>query len=439
MTNVPIGSIRRNPRNARTHSKKQIRQIANSIREFGFGSPLLIDEDGVLLAGHGRLAAAELLGLTALPVVVMSGLTEAKKRAFVLADNRLPESAGWDRELLSIEIPEVIEALRSENIEPSVLGFEPTEIDQLATDFAVEQPTEEELPIRVPERAVSRRGDHWRLGDHRLMCGDARDAATVRSLMGGQCASMVFADPPYNVRIRDVVGRGKISHNEFEMASGEMTSAEFRAFLSITLGLALNHSLQGAVHFVAMDWRHVSDLVEAGKNIYSELLNICCWVKTNAGQGSFYRSQHEMIAVFRVGDAKHLNNIELGRHGRNRTNVWRYAGVNTFRSGRMKDLRSHPTVKPVAMVKDAILDVTRRHEIVLDPFCGSGTTILAAEQVGRRAYGLEIAPGYVDVAIDRWQAVTKKDAVCLATGLTFEEIAERRKDPKADIATRLAG
>jgi DNA modification methylase len=368
----------------------------------------------------------------------MSGLTEAKKRAFALADNRLPENAGWDRELLSVEIPEVIEALRNEDIDPSVLGFEPTEIDGLAADFAVEESAEEE-PIRLRDRAVSRRGDHWRLGDHRLMCGDARDAATILSLMGGECASMLFADPPYNVRIRDVVGRGRISHNEFEMASGEMTSAEFRVFLSITLGLAANHSLQGAVHFVAMDWRHVSDLVEAGRNIYGTLLNVCVWVKTNAGQGSFYRSGHELIAVFRVGDAKHQNNIELGRHGRNRSNVWRYAGVNTFRRGRMKDLRSHPTVKPVAMVKDAIQDVTRRHEIVLDPFCGSGTTILAAEQVGRRAYTLEIEPRYVDVAIDRWQASTKKDAVCVATGLTFDEIAERRRNDKADDRTRLAG
>ncbi|MGB9367332.1 MAG: DNA methyltransferase [Xanthobacteraceae bacterium] len=439
MTNVPTGSIKRNARNARTHSKRQVRQIANSIREFGFGSPLLVDEDSVLLAGHGRLAAAQQLGLATVPVVIMTGLTDAKKRAFALADNRLPESAGWNRQLLSVEIPELVEALRSEDIDPAVLGFEPTEIDQLAADFAIEDLTEEEPPIRLRNHAVSRRGDHWRLGDHRLLCGDARDAAVLRSLMGGEHASMVFTDPPYNVRIRGVVGRGKVSHDEFAMASGELTSAEFRAFLSTTLALAANHSLQGAVHFVAMDWRHIADLLEVGKGVYPELLNICCWVKTNAGQGSFYRSQHELIAVFRVGEAKHQNNIELGKHGRNRSNVWRYAGVNTFRTGRMKDLRSHPTVKPVAMVKDAIQDVTRRHEIVLDPFCGSGTTILAAEQVGRRACALEIEPRYVDVAIDRWQVATKKDAVCVVTGLTFGEIEERRKDAKAANPRQLTG
>src|SRR4051812_7682599 len=201
LTNVPIGLIKPNPRNARTHSKKQIRQIASSIREFGFGSPLLIDEDGVLLAGHGRLAAAEQLGLTTVPVIVMSGLTAARKRAFTLADNRLAESAGWDRERLAVEIPEVIEALRAEEIDVSVLGFEPAEIDHLAADFAVENPPEEEPPIRLRRHVVSRPGDHWGLGTHRLMCGDARDEATLRGLMTNEPASMVFTDPPYNLKV----------------------------------------------------------------------------------------------------------------------------------------------------------------------------------------------------------------------------------------------
>ena len=221
------------------------------------------------------MAAAEQLGSATVPAIVMCGLTEAKKRAFALADNRLPESAGWDRELLSVEIPEVIEALRSEEIDPSVLGFEPTEIDQLAADFAVEEPRRGRATVRLRERAVSRWGDQWRLGYHRLMCGDARDAAAIRDLMGGERASMVFTDPPYNVRVRDIVGRGKVRHAEFAMASGEMTSGEFRDFLTTTLGIAAKYSLQGSVSYVAMDWRHVADLIEAGKEVYSELLNVC--------------------------------------------------------------------------------------------------------------------------------------------------------------------
>ena len=439
MCDVPIKQIRPNPRNVRTHSKKQIRQIANSIREFGFQSPLLIDEDRVILAGHGRWAAAEVLGLATVPAIVISNLSEAKKRALAIADNRLAESSKFDRELLSIELPQVIEALRSEEVDVSVLGFEPTEIDQLEVDFAVEKAAEEEPPIRLRERTVSRRGDHWHLGNHHLMCGDARDAAAMCGLMGSERASMVFTDPPFNVKIRDIVGRGKVRHAEFAMASGEMTSAEFRSFLAASLGLAAKCSLQGAVHYVAMDWRHIADLIETGKDVYSELLNVCCWVKTNAGQGSFYRSQHEFVAVFRVGDVKHLNNVELGRHGRSRSNVWRYAGVNTFGKDRIRDLRLHPTVKPVAMVKDAIQDVTRRHDVVLDPFCGSGTTILAAEQVGRRAYALEIEPRYVDAAVDRWQASTGRDAICATSGLCFDEIAERRKEAGASNAKPSAG
>jgi len=426
--NMPVSQIRRNPRNARTHPKTQIRQIANSIREFGFRNPILVDENSVILCGHGRLLAAQQLGMTLVPAIMISDLSEAKKRALCLAENRLYEGGGWDREMLAVEIPEVMEALREQEIDVAVLGFEPAEIDQLASDFAVsaEEPSDEGPPIRVPDKAVSVLGDLWCLGRHRLLCGDARDAATVARLMGPDRASMAFTDPPYNVRVRDVVGRGNVKHSEFAMASGEMSAAEFQEFLKATLRLAADYSLQGAVHFVTIDWRHVAELIEAGREIYSALLNVVCWVKSNAGQGSFYRSQHELIGVFRVGDAKHLNNIELGRHGRSRSNVWRYAGANTFRKGRMDDLRTHPTVKPVAMIKDALQDVTRRNEIVLDPFCGSGSTILAAEQVGRRTYALELEPRYVDAAVARWQAYSRKDAICGETGLIYQEIVDNR-------------
>ena len=237
---------------------------------------------------------------------------------------------------------------------------------------------------------------------------------------------MAFLDPPYNVAVRTIVGRGKTKHSEFAMASGEMSRDEFTDFLITALGTAATVSTDGAVHFVCMDWRHVEELVSAGRSIYGAMLNLIAWVKTNAGQGSFYRSQHELIGVFRVGSLPHLNTVELGRHGRNRSNVWHYAGANTFRAGRMDDLHAHPTVKPIALIVDAIKDCTVRHQIILDSFSGSGSTLLAAERTGRRGYGLEIDPGYVDVAVRRWQMLTGKDAVHGLSGQTFEEIGEQR-------------
>jgi len=237
---------------------------------------------------------------------------------------------------------------------------------------------------------------------------------------------MVFDDPPFNVRVADIVGRGKTKHREFAMGSGEMTSQEFQAFLQLTLQNAADVSRDGAVHFVCMDWKHLGDLLAVGDRVYPQMLNLIAWVKSNGGQGSFYRSQHEMIAVYRCGNEGHLNNIELGKHGRNRTNVWHYAGVNSFGKGRMKDLQSHPTVKPVAMIADAIKDCTKRNDIVLDTFGGSGSTMLACERVGRKARLIEYDPVYTDVAIRRWQDFTRRDAVHADRRKTFDEIAEDR-------------
>jgi hypothetical protein len=234
------------------------------------------------------------------------------------------------------------------------------------------------------------------------------------------------------------VGRGQIKHQEFAMASGEMAAPAFTSFLIDSLTVAARASIDGAVHFVCMDWRHVGELVEAGRVAYGTMLNLIAWVKSNAGQGSFYRSQHELIGVFRVGDSPHLNTIELGRHGRSRSNVWKYAGVNTFRSGRMDDLRAHPTVKPVALVADAIKDCTQRNQIVIDTFSGSGTTLLAAERVGRKARAMDLDPRYVDVAIRRWQAFTGRDAIHVETGLTFDEVAGGRNDRAAARCNRRA-
>jgi DNA modification methylase len=430
---ITVDALKPNARNARVHSKKQIRQIADSIAAFGFLVPILIDDGGLIIAGHGRYEAAVLLGLQKVPVIQVEGLSAAKRRALALADNKIAQNAGWDRELLATELPELADILVVEGLDISITGFAPVEIDQIATDF--EEDASDPADTVDPEWAngapLSTPGDLWELGGHRLLCGDARNANDLARLLGEARAAMAFLDPPYNVRVRDIVGRGQIKHSEFAMASGELSRTGFVEFLKQSLAVAAAVSRDGAVHFVCMDWRHLGELLEAGGLVYDEMVNLVVWAKTNAGQGSFYRSAHELVGVFRVGKAAHLNNVELGRHGRSRSNVWHYAGVNTFRAGRLDELKCHPTVKPVALVADAIKDCTGRGDIVLDTFCGSGTTILAAERVGRRAYTIEIEPRFVDVAIKRWQAFSRKDAMHADSGLSFDELASKRAEATA--------
>jgi DNA modification methylase len=425
---IAINTIKPNPRNARTHAKKQIRQIADSINTFGFAVPIVIDESGMILAGHGRYAAAQTLGMKEVPVIALTGLSAAKKRALALADNKVAENAGWDRELLEIELSELSEVLIEENIDIAITGFSAAEIDLLSADFedGSSEPADSIDPQWLTSSPVSKAGELWQLGSHRILCGDARDQANLGRLMGESRAAMAFLDPPYNVRVRDIVGRGQVKHEEFAMASGEMSRTDFADFLSKSLHAASSVSQDGAVHYICMDWRHIGELLEAGEQVYGETLNLVVWVKSNAGQGSFYRSQHELIAVFRVGEKAHLNNIELGRHGRCRSNVWRYADVNTFGVGRLDERKAHSTVKPITLVADALKDCTRRGDIVLDTFSGSGTTILAAERVGRRAFAIEIEPRFVDVAVRRWQAFTRKDAIDLTSGRCFDEAAAQQ-------------
>jgi DNA modification methylase len=427
---TPIGELKPNKRNARTHSKKQIRQVENSILRFGFVNPIVADESGVVIAGHARLKAAASLGLKDVPVITVPGLTEAQKRALMLADNKIASNAGWDREMLAIEIPELTSLLEVEGLDIYLTGFEVPEIDQLIADFGESKGDPDDGFEQQSGPTVSERGALWVLGHNRLLCGNARSESDLDHLMGGEKAAMAFLDPPYNIAVSDIVGRGKIKHREFSEGSGEQSEEEFISFLKATLGNAARISKDGSLHYICMDWRQDYALQSAARSIYPQHVNTAIWVKTNAGQGSFYRSQYEKVYVFRMGASSHLNNIELGKHGRSRSNVWTYPGVNTFRKGRMDDLRVHPTVKPVALVADAMQDCTRRRDIVLDLFCGSGTTILAAERVGRRAFGMEIDPRYVDTGVRRWQALTGKDAILAGTNMTFDElqIARTTKD-----------
>ena len=430
---VPVDALKPNPRNARTHSKKQIQRIAENIEIYGFTVPVLIDETTTLLAGHARLDAAKLRGFKEIPAIRLQGLSEAKKRALLLADNKVAEEAGWDLELLAIELPELADLLIEEDLDISLTGFEPAEIDQLVANFeeSAADPADDIHADWLSLRPVSQPGDLWQLGKHRLLCADARQPTSLDRLLGAEKAAMAFLDPPYNVKIKSVVGRGRTKHREFAMASGEMSRQEFVQFLMETLGNAATHCRAGAVHYVCIDWRHVGELVETGTQIYGAMLNLVVWVKSNSGQGSFYRSQHELIGVFQVGESHHLNNVQLGRHGRSRSNVWHYAGVNSFRAGRMDELKAHPTAKPVALVADVIKDCTQRRDIVLDTFSGSGTTLMAAERVGRRAYCLELDARYVDVALRRWEAFTRRDAIHIESGQTFDERTQELLGPLA--------
>jgi len=407
-------------RNARTHSKRQIRQIADCIHTFGFTNPVLVNRSRMIIAGHGRVDAAKLLGMKSVPTICLENLSDDQIRAYILADNRLAEKAGWDISILAIELQHLTSL--DLQFDVSITGFEVAEIDLILEE--AEKEKEEEDPVEISSGpAVTKPGDIWLLGDHRLICGDALDESTYCGLMNGQKADVVFADPPYNVRIDgNVCGQGAIRHREFRMASGEMSEREFSDFLCQALSHLERHSSDGSVHFICMDWRHAAEVLQAGKKAYDTLLNLCVWTKDNGGMGSLYRSQHELIFVFRKGNELHRNNVQLGRFGRNRTNVWRYPGVNTLSKSGVEGnlLALHPTVKPVAMIADAILDCSARGDVVLDNFSGVGSTILAAEKVGRVCYGIEIDPLYIDTAVQRWEKHTGQRAIHAATRQYFD-------------------
>jgi DNA modification methylase len=423
-----IDTLRPDPANPRRHSKKQIRQIAESIKVFGFNVPILIDGNDQTIAGHGRLLAACTLGMTDVPTVCLDHLAPAQARAFMIADNKLTENATWDDRLLAQQLKDL--SLLGLDFSLEITGFEMGEIDLRIASFE-DTPAPDDDPADVlPEPpagpSVSKMGDLWLLGRHRLLCGSALDTLAFTALMGGERAPMVFSDPPYNVEIDGhTSGLGAIHHRPFPMASGEMDKAEFTAFLAQSCRNLAAFSAAGSLHYICMDWRHLDELLAAGAEAYGELKNLCVWVKDNAGMGSLYRSQHELVLVFKQRGGAHRNNVQLGQFGRNRSNVWHYPGANSFaRCGTEGNLLAlHPTVKPVALVADAILDCTERGDIVLDGFLGSGTTMIAAERTGRRCYGVELDPVFVDAATRRWEVLTGGKARHAASGSYFDDLA----------------
>jgi DNA modification methylase len=427
LTYLPVTALIPLERNARTHSPKQIRQIADNIRRFGFTNPVLIDQEGHIIAGHGRVAAARMLAMEQVATVRLEHLSEHERRAYILADNRLAELAGWDREILAIEFQYLSSLELDFSVE--ITGFDQAEIEILMEEFAETDGDEDEALPELPELAatVSRPGELWELGEHRLLCADALEASAYAHLMGSDTATIVFTDPPYNVPIEGhVTGLGKQKHPEFAMACGEMSEAEFTTFLTTVLTHLARHSVDGSLQYVCMDWRHLYELLSAGRVVYREFKQLCVWNKDNGGMGSLYRSKHELVLVFKCGNAPHINNVQLGKFGRYRTNVWDYPGMSSVGPSRDAALALHPTVKPVALIADALRDASHRGDIVLDPFGGAGSTLLAAERTQRRARLIEIDPRYIDVTIRRWQERTGRKAVLSGTERTFDDVTAER-------------
>ena len=428
---LPINQLTLAKRNARTHDRRQIHSLAASIDQYGFNNPILVDKDGAVVAGHARLKAAKLLGLEEVPTSQLSHLSADQLRAYAIADNRLAELAGWDRETLALELDYLIDL--DIDIEP--IGFEAGEVDLILADHDEEKDEtagapEDQSPEPDAGPAVSRTGDLWLLGKHKILCGDAREDAAYQRVLGDELAQYVISDPPFNVAVNGHACRGEtLPHREFAMATGEMTEEGFTEFLGTIFVHLVDHSVDGSIHAIFMDWRHLAEMMKAGSKAYSELKNLVVWSKTWAGTGYFYRSRHELVFLWKSGKLDHINNIGAGRNGHTRSNVWDYAPVRNTAGKQGEEVGWHPTVKPVALIADAIKDCSRRHGIVLDPFLGSGTTLIAAQQTGRRARGIEIDPAYVDVAIKRWQQYTGKAATLATTGQTFVEVKDLRADP----------
>lgn len=427
---VPLGALTLDPGNARVHPPKQIKQIARSIEAFSFNVPVLVDREGKLLAGHGRVLALRLLGRSDVPVIRLEHLTPEQARAFAIADNRLIETSTWDEQLLAQHFKSLSEIDLTFDLEAT--GFTVAEID-LKIQSPEAAPGEDD-PADAPAPSgplVTRPGDLWETLGHRVLCADALQPDGYVALVGDERASMTFTDPPYNVAIQgNAAGFGKITYEEFAMASGEMSEAEFTQFLVTVFTRIAEASAPGALAYSCIDWRHLFEVIGAGRQAFKELKNVCVWAKASAGQGSFYRSQHEMVAVFEVAGGKPRNNIQLGRFGRHRSNLWTYPSPAAFgRSGDEGRLtEDHPTPKPVAMVADAMLDCTARGDIVLDPFLGGGATLIAAERVGRRCRAIEIEPRFVDASLRRLRRQTGEDARRLGDGRLFSDLEAAAAD-----------
>ena len=420
---VPLGSLKEPGRIIRPPTPRAVTTAQNILQQFGQRLPLLVDEEGTVIVGLELLRAARQLGWTSLKVVRLENVSDTDKRALSLALHRLPELSDWDDAALALELEDLL-SLDLDFDLGDVAGFSVGEMDViLEAPAAKETPDALEQVPEPPLAPTTEVGDVWLLGPHRVICGSTLDPANITLLMAGESATMVLTDPPYNIAIKNNVSR---SHDDFQMGVGEQSRAEFVAFLKTPLLHLKPHLRDGTLAYVFMDRRHLLELQAAAEGAGLCLFDLAIWNKGSGGMGSFYRSQHEPCMIFKHGSAPHRNNVELGRHGRYRTNVWDHRGLSSFGKGRKEALAAHPTVKPVALLAEAIKDCTCKGDILVDPFLGSGSTLLAAEKTGRIAYGVELEPKYVDVVMARWQAMTGKKAILEDTGESFAEVQCRR-------------
>lgn len=422
LKNVPIAHLERNPDNPRQHSKRQIKQVAESIRRFGFRFPVLVDGKNRLIAGHCRLEAAKLLNMTEIPAIQASDLSGGQIRALMITDNRLTEVSEWDEELLGQNFR--ILADMDLDFDLEITGFDYGDIERLMIlGEEAPEPDDEVVDFdAVP--TVAQSGDLWQLGDHKVLCGDATQSASYSVLLGNENARLIFTDAPYNLPAKTIGKVCEKQHGNFAQAAGEMNSGEFTNFLGTVFGHLCDYSVPGSIHYHFMDWRHMKEMLLAGEAHYTELKNLVVWAKDRAGMGTFYRSQHELVFVYKNGKASHKNHFQLGQHGRTRSNVWQYPSVRSAadEAGDKKDreaLQLHPTIKPVRLIEEALLDCSRRKDIVLDPFLGSGSTLIACEKTQRHCYGIECAPRYVDVVLYRWSQFTGKEPVHTQSGMSY--------------------
>ena len=424
----PLADLSLPPRSVRSHTQRQIKALAKSLRDFGAIIPAVVDRSGVIVAGAAIIEAARRIGMPDFPVVRITHLDDHELRLFRIAHSKLAEGGSWDTEALRLEFADI--TMERPVLDLGSSGFQIAERDIIygrhrATEMA--DLDDHVSPGEGPP--VSQLGDVFRLGRHIVVCGSATSADVVARALDGRTVRLFASDLPYNVKIAgNVSGLGKKKHGEFQQASGEMDRAEFTAFLADAIATAQPHLIDGALLYLFMDWRHLAELMEAAEGCSLAQLNLLVWAKTNAGMGSFYRSAHELIGVFKHGDEPHLNNVELGRFGRNRTNVIHMPGVNTFGKGRSKALELHPTVKPVGLIADLILDASAPGDLILDPFAGSGTTLIAAEKTDRIAALVELDPVYIDVICRRFEAFNGEVAIHIDSGMTFAELKQSRRE-----------
>lgn len=429
---VNVGQLKPYKNNAKIHSPDQISQIAASIQQFGFVSPILIDENDEIIAGHGRFEAAKILNLSQVPVLSIGHLTNVQKRKLRIADNRISENGGgWDADLLNIEIGELCELEDIADI--TITGFNDIEIDQILAEPRTKAEVKklDTVPYVADDEIITVPGDIWEFdGRHRIICGDSTDRDTFAKLLGDKRVNLVLQDPPFNIKIDGFVsGNGSVKHPDFAMAAGKMSDSEYAEFLGKNFALCSEFANDNAMIFNFIDWRNIMPMLTACKQNFARYINLCVWVKNKAGMGTPYRSQHELCTVFLNKGGTVPDHIKLGKYGRNRSNVWHYYGCNSYGPHR-NDLKMHPTVKSFEMLSDIMLDVTSIGDAVLDCFLGSGSTFIAAQRHKRICYGIEYEPKYVDTCVKRFYEAFGIDAINLRTGKTYTDLLAEKHAAK---------